>query len=167
MHAPVEVRFVIELDDVLANYRLVTRRIRHLPLMLVVALAFGAVAAALAGMPAVAGGLGVAALVVLASTRGSPLERWLLARQARPILGLECVVRADEEGVAFEQGGTAARIAWSDVREFVSDEHAMLVVGPPAWRLGVPVRAFTRPDELAWFRDRAAGAAAARRRRAP
>ena len=166
--APGTVRWVTTVDDMVDGTHLtaVTAR-RVMAIVALGAMAWGAlsIVTADAGFGAFLLAYSVIALAMLGFR---PLERLLLGRRVKHLVGRPCEVSLTDAGVAINQDGRSGALPWSAITSVSEDGRTLLLVSRTAGRFGIPKRAFATAEAAVAFRSeidrrsQAAGPAPAR-----
>ena len=101
------------------------------------------------GQPVLGSVLVLAATAFL--TLGPQLQKWLLARQARSMLGRRTTVTVDAELVRMEGDLGSVEVPWTSLTEVRADERTVILVRDRMLAGYIPSKAFRSGDEQAAF----------------
>ena len=151
--APDTVRWTTTLDDLVDSSHLMAGGLRRVVALVGVAAGAWGVLTIASGDVAFGVFLVGYGLVDLALVFVRPVERALLGRRARHLVGRAWEVAATDDGLALRQAGATGTLGWAAITSIREDARTIVVVSGRSVRYGIPKRAFASPEAAAAFRD--------------
>ena len=147
------VRWTTTLDDLVDGSHLTASGLRRIVKVVgIVALAFGAFSI-VAGDPGFGAFLVLYGLLDFTVIGSRPVERVLISRRVRHLVGRPCVVEITADAVVIRQAGATGRLGWAALTGVREDAQTIALMTGRAVRFGIPKRAFATPEAAAAYRD--------------
>ena len=141
--------FVTSVDAAVDARRLLGRRGHRLDRIVDATAIVAGIALMALGQPVLGAVLVLAATAFLAL--GPQLQKWLLARQARSMLGRRTTVTVDDELVRMEGDLGSVEVPWTSLTDVLADERTVILVRDRMLAGYIPSSAFRSRDEQAAF----------------
>jgi len=147
------VRWTTTLDDLVDGSHLTASGLRRIVATVgIVSLAFGAYSVVVGDL-----GFGVFLLAYGLLDLGvigfRPIERALIGRRVKHLVGRPCVVQMTEEALTIRQAGATGQLGWAALTGVREDARTIALMTGRAVRFGIPKRAFATPEDAATYRD--------------
>ena len=82
-----------------------------------------------------------------------PVERALIGRRVRHLVGRPCVVELSADAITIRQAGATGKLGWAALTGVREDGRTIALMTGRAVRFGIPKRAFATPEAAAAYRD--------------